>query len=224
MPHGAHPPRTRRAPAGRPQPLPPPASSPHVSHAPPPRPLPVIPPPQGVYTPQPWRPELADASLFPPDADLELRHVYSGARGPVYAVVRCLWACCSLRLFPPPPAPASAPVLRCGPPGPTQGDESEFVFYSAAAGALVSRETGRQRFFLAHTNDVASVAVCPAPVRMPDGTVFPARTLVATGARPEAPEPDAATACRSLSSLCRRLCLKLAPPKTIKTRDVGIAR
>lgn len=73
------------------------------------------------------------------------------------------------------------PRLR-PPPRHKQGDGSEFVFYAAAAGALVSRETTRQRFFLGHTNDIASVAVCPAPVQMADGTVYPPRTLVATGA------------------------------------------
>jgi len=55
------------------------------------------------------------------------------------------------------------------------------VYYAAGVGVVYAQPPAHaQTFFLGHTNDVQSLALCPAAVKF-DGQEFPARTLVATG-------------------------------------------
>ncbi len=55
------------------------------------------------------------------------------------------------------------------------------VYYTAGVGVVYHRPpVHHQSFFLGHTDDITSLALCPAAVDF-DGRSFPARTLVATG-------------------------------------------
>eukprot|EP00983_Pelagomonas_calceolata_P092642 1157691-Pelagomonas_calceolata.AAC.1 len=57
----------------------------------------------------------------------------------------------------------------------------EAVYFIAGVGVVYSRPPANcQTFFLGHTDDVLSLALCAAPVKF-DGQTYPARTLVATG-------------------------------------------
>jgi len=55
------------------------------------------------------------------------------------------------------------------------------VYFIAGVGVVYSRPPANtQTFFLGHTDDILSLAMCPAPVKF-DGQTYPACTLVATG-------------------------------------------
>lgn len=55
------------------------------------------------------------------------------------------------------------------------------VYFIAGVGVVYSRPPANtQTFFLGHTDDILSLAMCPAPVKF-EGQTYPARTLVATG-------------------------------------------
>jgi len=55
------------------------------------------------------------------------------------------------------------------------------VYFTAGVGVVYSRPPANtQTFFLGHTDDILSLALCPAPVKF-DGQTYPGRTLVATG-------------------------------------------
>jgi hypothetical protein len=61
-------------------------------------------------------------------------------------------------------------------------DTEQVAFFTAGVGVVHDRTTNTQRFFLGHTDDVSSMALCPTAVALPGAPDrIPPRTLAATG-------------------------------------------
>lgn len=59
--------------------------------------------------------------------------------------------------------------------------DGKIVYYVAGVGVVYHRPpVHHQHFFLAHTDDISSLAICPAAVDV-NGRQHPGRTLIATG-------------------------------------------
>ncbi|KAF5831718.1 WD40-repeat-containing domain protein [Dunaliella salina] len=106
---------------------------------------------KAVYTPSDWDPALAERSAELPDAGLVLQYIY-GYQGKENTAQNIFYTA-----------------------------ENKLVYYVAGVGVVYNRPPDNsQAFFLGHSDDVLSLALCPAPVEF-DHEVYPARTLVATG-------------------------------------------
>jgi len=104
-----------------------------------------------VYTPSDWDPALAERSSDLPDARLVLQYIY-GYQGKENTAQNLFYTA-----------------------------DNKLVYFIAGVGVVYSRPPANcQTFFLGHTDDVLSLALCAAPVKF-DGQTYPARTLVATG-------------------------------------------
>ncbi|KAK3276730.1 hypothetical protein CYMTET_15224 [Cymbomonas tetramitiformis] len=106
---------------------------------------------KGVFAPTDWDPSLARRSAELPEASLELEFVY-GYNG-----------------------------LHNTAPNLFYTGTGEVVYYTAAIGIVYDKETNTQRFFLGHSDDIKSLGLCRAEVALPDGSLYPPRTLVASG-------------------------------------------
>lgn len=63
----------------------------------------------------------------------------------------------------------------------------QIVYFVAGVGIVYSRKPSHtQHYFLGHTDDIKSLALCPAPIDVA-GKQYPAKTIVAT-AQVECPE------------------------------------
>lgn len=59
--------------------------------------------------------------------------------------------------------------------------ENKVVYYTAGVGVVYQQPpVHHQYFFLGHTDDISSIALCPAEIDF-NGRKYPAKTLVATG-------------------------------------------
>ena len=113
----------------------------------------------GVFTPTDWNPELARRSAQRPRASLQLEFVY-GYGG-----------------------------LDNTSPNLFYTSNGSIVYYTAAVGIVYDMHANRQKFFLEHTDDIKSLAICPEAVRVEDKGVYSkkstaqyeARRLIATG-------------------------------------------
>ena len=93
-----------------------------------------------------------DASMFPPDANLVLRHVFGYDGGS---------KCTSQNLF-------------------VTGDQTVVVFVAAAVGVVHDTVSKKQRHFLGHTGTITCLTMCDSSVTY-KGVTYPPRTLCATG-------------------------------------------